>query len=663
MKISYNWLQKYFEDKLPIADRLATEITFHACEVEGIEKMENDSVIDINVLPDRAPYGLCHRGIAGEVASIFNLKLKKQETISLTKNNESGKILSMKIEDDTLCPRYCARYINNLKISDSPDWLRQALESLGQRSINSIVDITNYVMFDIGEPLHAFDADKIKGTFVIRRAKAGETITLLDGKEVKLDETMLIEADDDGLLAIAGIKGGKRAEISQETKNIMLVGGNFNPVNIRKTSTKIGIRSDASKRFENGLSIDLPFEAVNYATKLIMELSTNSTFGPLCDIYPKPIPAKIITAKISDIVSVLGIDIGDKEVVSILENLGLGIVQKGDTLTISVPPSRLDIRDWRDLPEEVGRMYGYDKIKANNSVISALRPKVNKTLYYAEKIKNFLIKAGFSEVYTYSLVAKGVYEIEKPLAADKDHLRTNLTEGISKSLELNARNADLLGLETINIFEVGKVFSKEGEYTSLSVGIKNLKKKQEKEKEKIKKVRDELFGSLSAKTIITCSADDSGGLISIGGEIIGQSNNSEGIFEINLDKLVATLAEPVSYDDLGFGKAVSIEYKRFSQYPFIVRDIAVFVQNQNGTSDDDLATKVWQVIEKGIAAAGASDLLVRHSLFDTFKKDGKVSYAFRMVFQSMEKTLTDDEANLIMEKIYGEMKKNGWEVR
>lgn len=356
---------------------------------------------------------------------------------------------------------------------------------------------------------------------------------------------------------------------------------------------------------------------------------------------------------------VLGTDIPQQEIVSILSRMDINVTENGEVLDLAIPADRLDLATWRDIPEEVGRIYGYDKIKAILPRNTTFKPQVEKSFYYAEKIKNILTASGFSEVYTYSLVAHGVYEIEKPLAADKNHLRTNLTDGIQKSLELNARNADLLGLDSINIFEIGKVFAEKGEYTSLCIGIKNVKKAKgaDQAKEKIKLVRDQLLKVIEAEATILCTVDDSGGLVSVGGETIGLTNNADGIFEINLDKLVATLADPVSYNDLKFSKAVSIEYKKFSQYPFITRDIAVFVQGQT------LYDEVWQAIEKGIANANATDLLVRYSLFDTFRKEGKVSYAFRMVFQSMEKTLTDDEANSVMEKVYGEMKKKGWEVR
>lgn len=657
MKISHHWLQTYFDAKIPTAEKLAELFPFHFSEVESMEKVGDDTIFDIKILPDRAHYALCHQGIAGEISALTQIPIKNrfEDEIKADTNEK----ISIKIIDTNFCRRMVSRVIEIPEMGKSPEWLRAALEVVGQRSINPIVDLTNYVMLDIGQPLHAFDADKLEGDLVVRLAQEGEKLTLLNDKELTLTSSDGVIADTLGPLDIAGIKGGKRAEISTSTKRIFMVSDTFHPAAIRKTSTKYDSRNEASKRFENEITPEMAIHGMNNVSALIKEFFPDAKFGSIFDDYPNPVQPKIITAKISDITRTIGVEISDSEIVAILKRLGMKVAQKGDILTITVPPTRLDISDWRDLPEEVGRMYGYDRIKPNTPPISTTKQKVEKTFYYAEKIKNVLVETGFSEVYTYSLVAKGFQVIEKPLAADKNHLRANITDGITKSLELNARNADLLGLETINVFEIGKVFTEKGEHTSLCIGIKNVKKAKgaDQAKEKIKKVRDEVLKSLEADARILCTVDDSGGLVTVAGETIGMTNNSDGIFEINLDKLVATLPDPVSYGDLHFGKAASIEYKKFSLYPFITRDIAVFVQGPT------LYDEVWQAIEKGIVDANATNLLVRHSLFDTFKKEGKVSYAFRMVFQSMEKTLTDDEANAIMEKVYSEMKKKGWEVR
>ncbi len=372
---------------------------------------------------------------------------------------------------------------------------------------------------------------------------------------------------------------------------------------------------------------------------------------------PQPNWARTISIRVRDINQVLGTELKAEEIASILTRLCITETTHSDEMILNIPENRTDLQDWRDIAEEVGRIHGYDKIKAEMPPAIGFKPKVDKIFYYSEKIKNLLIEKGFSEVYTYSLVPKGDFEVEKPLASDKNFLRTNLTDGLSKSLELNAKNADLLGLGEIKIFEIGRVFKKEAEHTSLAIGIKNLKKKDEKEKDKIKKVRDELLKIIDANATILCTVDDSGGIISIGNKQIGVTNNVEGITELNLDELVATLPEPASYDDLKLGKSSSVEYKKFSHYPFIVRDIAVLVPESVS------AEEVWQNIKTGIENSGTSELLANYSLFDTFKKDGKTSYAFRMVFQSHDKTLTDEEANSIMVKVNEKVKGSGWEVR
>ncbi len=655
MKISYNWLQTYFKEKLPSPEKVAESFTFHAFEVEGIEKLENDSVFDIKVLPDRAHYALCHKGIALELSAILKLELNKVENkiIPVTSDRE----VKMDVKDTKAVPRYAARYIEGIKITESPQWLKDRLESVGQRSINNIVDITNYILLDTGQPLHAFDADKIEGVLAFRYAKKGERLVILDDREINLDETVFVEVDDKKILTLAGIKGGKDGGISNSTKNIILDAGNFEATMVRRTATKFDVRSDASKRYENNLLPYFTVDALEQASSIIAELFPVAKIGKINDVYPSPIKQIKLDVSMKAINSLLGINIPEKDMLDILEKIEVKVIKKADELELTIPGYRNDIRDLNDVAEEIGRLYGYDKIKPTLPENTGFKPQIEKTFYYTEKIKNILSDFGFSEVYTYSLVSKGNYEIEKSLASDKNFLRSDLSYGIVKSLELNAKNADLLGLDEIKIFEIGKVFPKTGEQTSLAIGIKNIKKKQEKEKEKIKKVRDELFAILKADYSILCTVDDSGGIISVNNKAIGITNNIEGILEINLDALIASLPVPNSYDGLGFTRACSIEYKKFSSYPYIVRDIALFVPTEFKMEE----------VQKEIAIeikSSADKLLVKGpDLFDEFEKEGKKSLAFRIIFQSFDRTLSDEEVNGYMEKLYKVVKDKGWQVR
>src|SRR3989344_4572543 len=394
MLISYNWLQRYFKKKLPTAEKVAEILTFAVFEIESVEKIENDFVLDVKVLPDRAHYALCHRGIARELAAA-----KPDLGILDTRNLQmSGvcklKLLKIKIENPADCRRYIGRRVENVKVQPSQqDWIKKLLAAVGQRSINNIVDAGNFVMFDMNQPLHAFDADKVKGAIQIRRAKKSEKIITLDNKEIALDPEILIIADDEGPLAIAGIKGGRKAEVTSATKNLILESANFNPTLIRKTSQKLNLQTDASKRFENDIPPAIAETAINELSALIAEIVGPETkFGELVDEYPKPLKLKVVQASPDFVAQKLGIQIPE------------------------------------DLVEEIGRLYGYEKIPEKKLVVTKAEIVINKNFYWENRIRQILTKLGFSEVMTSSFRPKGNIEIEKPLASDKAFLRTELAD-------------------------------------------------------------------------------------------------------------------------------------------------------------------------------------------------------------------------------------------
>ena len=658
MKVSHNWLQCYFEKPLPTAEKLAELFTFGAFEVEGIKKVLDaqgkltDTVIDVKVLPDRAHYALCHRGASGEVSALAGLARKPLNRQPFAET--STRKVEVKNLESKLCARYVTRYVENITVGKTPDWPRFWLEAIGQRSINTVVDATNTVMFDMGQPLHAFDADKVKGPITIRLAKANEKMTTLDGsagagKEIELSPEMLVIADDAGVLAVAGVKGGSRAAVTSETKNLILEAACFDPVSVRKTSTKIGIRNESSRRFENEITPHLAADAMYWLTALILEQSKSAKVGPVTDIHGELPELVKMEVSVEQINAMFGVAIPTGIVVDLLNRLELNAVisggakgVKGDTFTLTIPYERLDLRIPADIAEEVGRLYGYDKIPYT---APAKRPlaTANKTFYYCEKIKNVLIAQGFSEVYGYALAAKGDFEVAKSLAADKGKLRTNLADGMAKSLEMNVRNADLLGLETVAIFEIGTVFSAAAETTSLGLAAQMVKKV------KGKKSEDVLNNALEAIA---------GGLsITLPAAKVQVAATGGALLELNLTSLITTLPAPASYTDLGFTRAIDTKYKPFSAYPFITRDIALFVPA--GTDEAAVRTAIADLLKKI-----AGNLVVKGpDCFDRFEKDGKLSLAYRMIFQSYEKTLSDEEVNAHMTALHEAVKANGWTVR
>jgi len=279
-------LQNYFEEKLPAPEKVAEAIILHAFEVESVDKVGDDTVFDIKILPDRAHDCLSHWGIAKEISGILGLEIKEKEYKTF-----DPKSTELKIDvQDNKCIRYMGRIVRNIKVEPSPLWLKERIETIGQKSINNIVDAANFIMFDLGQPVHIFDADKLKVEsgklkVIVRNAKNDENITTLDKKEIKLDDSILVIADEKDPLAIAGIKGGTKAELDLNTKNIVIEVANFNPISIRKTSKKINILTDAVKRYENEISPELCEKVMNDISSLIFKLGTGEV-EDFVDIYP-----------------------------------------------------------------------------------------------------------------------------------------------------------------------------------------------------------------------------------------------------------------------------------------------------------------------------------------------------------------------------------------
>jgi phenylalanyl-tRNA synthetase beta chain len=476
MNISYNWLKKYFDEEIPNPKNLAEILSLRMFEVESVVEQNNDFALDIKVLPDRAHHALSHRGVVREVSAVTGIPIKKIETKKIVESSDVSKVEVQ--SESNLCRRYIARRIENVKITLSPKWLTERLESIGARSINNIVDATNFTMFDLGQPLHAFDADKISGAIKIRLAENGEKMTLLDGREVTLIDTDMLIADDVGPLVIAGVKGGKRAEVTEETKNIIIESANFDPVAIRRTSTRLDLRNDSSKRFENEISSELAGEAMDAVCSLISDLCPRAKFGILTDVYNNPVVARKIICSPKYISEIIGLEIDKVEIISILQKIGADVAEDGDNIIVTPPYYRLDLNIPEDLVDEVGRIYGYEKLPTVLPPELSTTEPVDKTFFYSEKVKNILVARGFSETILYSLVAHGFFEVALPLASDKSFLRDSLKGKMLEALAQNTRNAPLLDLETIKIFEIGNVFPKSGEQTNICLAVCQIKKKK-----------------------------------------------------------------------------------------------------------------------------------------------------------------------------------------
>ncbi|MEK7089023.1 MAG: phenylalanine--tRNA ligase subunit beta [Patescibacteria group bacterium] len=620
MKISYNWL-KWYIPEIPKAEKIADIFTYHLCEVEGVEKKEDDVIFDLNILPNRTHDLLSHQGIARELASQFGIAFKDPTSLHRIPESEPT---NLKIELKTdKCRRYMGRIVRNVKVGPSPDWVRKHLESIGQKSINNIVDATNIVMYDCGQPCHAFDLDKLASEkIIVRNAKTAEMIELLGSetignikknKAVLLNNTDMIIADEKNVLAIAGVKGGKIAEVDENTKNILIEVANFDPISVRKTSKKLGILTDSSKRFENDLSPELASYAMREISGLLVEYG-GLEFEEIVDVYLNKQRVKKLSFSADKISKILGVTVSISEIENILKRYDFEYKNNGDKFEISVPPMRLDLVIEEDMVEEIGRILGYDKVKPKIPNIDFI-PKESEIFSKINWARNKLLDEGYSEVMTYAFRDKGEVEVLAS-ASDKKFLRTNLSDELKESLKLNQLNAPLLEMDEIKIFEIGTIFKKGKE--EIHVAYANKKETKEVKLDEFMKSAELLKTPLK-----------NFGAFALGD--IGQG----------------------THDALNFSSGPSY-FKMWSVFPFIVRDIAVWVPGNVSSKE----------VEK-IVKNSMGKLVIRGPiLFDEFKKDGKISYAFRLVFQSYERTLKDEEVNEIMTKIGHKIRENSsWQIR
>ncbi len=323
--ISYKWLASHFDKEIPSPEEVSMLFIKHLCEVESLEKKGDDTIFDLKINPDRGHDLFAHKNIAHELSVLANIQMKSVK-IAPHSTGVTAK-LSVTVEDSKLCPRYMGRIVENIKVCPSPVWLQKQLESLGQRSINNIVDITNYVMFETGQPMHAFDLGKLSDAgIIVRRAKEGEKLVTLDAKDIVMTSDTLVIADSKRALAIAGVKGGKDAGVNESTTSIVFESANFDAVSTRKTAQRVGIRTDASKRFEHDISYSLTEDGMNLATNLILEICPEARVGEIVDVAARVAKNYKVGISVSELNGILGTKISQDDIENILIRLGFQYV-------------------------------------------------------------------------------------------------------------------------------------------------------------------------------------------------------------------------------------------------------------------------------------------------------------------------------------------------
>lgn len=462
MKLSLNWLKDYVSISAPV-EQLAHRLTMAGLEVEKMTEAGGDTVFELEITPNR-PDCLNVVGIAREAAAIFNknLKIPKIKKISFAKNKTE-----IAIQEKDLCPRYIGTVMRAVKVGPSPAWLKERLEAIGLRSINNVVDITNFCLLELGQPLHAFDYDQLAGgMIVVRRAKPGESIMTIDGGEQKLDPSILVIADEKRPVAIAGIMGGKATEVTTETKNILLESAYFDPIVIRRAGRKLGLSSDSSYRFERGVPLDIVEPGAQRAIALIQQIA-GGTITAFADVYPgkKKNLKSEIKISLAEINSLLGADIAANRIQGVLKKLEFKATVSKNNFKITPPLFRNDVRSRVDVIEEVARIVGYDTLPSSTPNIKMSLIQPHSGWICKNHLRTLLTAQGLSEIITYSLVSpkdlekihledrRGIH-VKNPLNEDQAMLRPDLLASFLSVLFFNISR----GQKDVQIFELGKVY-------------------------------------------------------------------------------------------------------------------------------------------------------------------------------------------------------------
>ncbi len=593
------------------------------------EYINSDTVIDLDITANRGDC-LSHIGVAREIAAFENISVRKEPvTLSKTVSNHSSTMISVEIDAPDLCPTYMTRVIGGVKIGPSPKWLQDRLLACGAKPINNVVDVTNYIMLDLGQPMHAFDLNKIaESKIIVRVAKNKESILTLDGVERKLSAETLVIADKKNPIAVAGIMGGKNSEVDDDTETIVLEAAEFDSKSIRKSAKSLNLSTEASYRFERGIDSGAIEYAINKAANLIVETAGGKIFQGIVQAGEK-VKRVEIPFDYKKITQLLGYEISETEIDHILRHLGFTITGKVAT----APSWRHDISIWQDLAEEVGRVIGYDKISAVTLPKVASAPKTD--YYFTESIKDKLINFGFTEVINYPFLSEAdvavaqlkivnLLEVANPMQAENKYLRPSLVTGLLKNVAHNP------SFDSIQIFEVGHVYDKKEETVNLAIA--SAGKSTEAHKENIDKILL-LIGDQKIVKTFEFTRDDL--------QKYKIKKPTVLISEINLSKILA--GKKIDQNINLSVEKNNIIYRGVSKFPALTRDLAFIVDKK--LEAKKISDEIYSI----------SELINRVELFDEFLSDkfgaGKKNLAYHIYLQSPERTLNDQGVENIIKEI------------
>jgi phenylalanyl-tRNA synthetase beta chain len=670
------------EDELGLGESHAGILVLPAETAVGLKaaeyfKIEKDYTLEIGLTPNRADAN-SHIGVARDLATALNIAYKSRvnfvkpdlSKFSITTGNNS-KPISVEVLDKDACPRYSAISISNVTVKESPDWLKNKLKAIGARPINNIVDVTNYVLNEYGQPLHAFDADKIVGgKVIIKKLPEGTVFKTLDERDIKLTAEDLMICDAEKGLCIAGVFGGANSGVTEATKNIFLESANFSAAGIRKTATRHGLRTDAATHFEKGCDPNITVDALKRAALLISELSGGNISSEITDLYPTPIEGWRFEVSYDRMLRLAGFTIAKEVIKEILQRLEIKIEKEdGDALHLLVPAFKTDVKREADVVEELIRIYGYNSFTISKTLKSSLSYSPDIDAQKTEnQVADMLSGAGFNEIWTNSVTQSKFEEDEqlklhavKLLNSETSELDSMRTSMLYSGLEVIAYNNNRKATN-LRLYEFGKTYTKtdskytEARHLTLFLSGKTtednwLEKGASFSFYNLKSYVLNVLGKLGHhhfETVVTENAPFSFSLtlknegieIAKLGSIAKQTLSK---FDIKNEVFFANLNWDYLLEKSPFNK---IEFSELPKFPSVRRDLAMLLNEE----------VQFEAIEK-IASTESKKLLKEVSLFDVYKGDkiekGKKSYAVSFIFQHPDKTLTDQEIEKLMNRLMG----------
>lgn len=623
-----------------------------------------------------------HQGFAREIGALFNRPVKSPVNKAVEADFKGKEKLEVEIKDPEASPRYSALAVKGIEIKESPDWLKGMVKSIGMRPINNIVDITNYVMVELGEPMHAFDKKKLRGERIfVRYAKDGETLTTLDEKTHKLTSEDIVIADIEGPIALAGVMGGGNSEIDDTTTEIVLEAACFNPVNIRKTAHRFGVRTEASMRFEKSISPELTTDALLRCYELIKEaIPTAEAVSLIADDYPGKMDTVTINTSTDYIRKKLGENIDDSRITGIIESLHFKIKKTGSEMEIEVPHFRAtkDVSIADDIVEEVGRIYGYDNITPSAPLVPCVPPAKNEFRYFERQVKDILSESfSMVEVMGYSFTGDQILNmlninedkelrLRNPLSSEQDRLRRSLIPDIISFIQYNQRYSD-----NFDIFELGRVYIKDDRKSSdlisentRTAGAVFIKKPSEPVFYEAKSIAAGLLEQLKLKNYSLVPEKDTLPPYAHPGRsmrIIAEGKDAGLIFELHpamAEKFEITGSAAIFDIDLNIIFAAEkreTKFKELQKFPEVPFEISV-IADKKQYSDEILS-----IIRKSSRYIRNAEVV---SIYEGAPiPEGKKSVSAKVVFASAEKTLTHDEIEETQNKIISDIKKAGYALR